>query len=84
MDDLTVAEALLLKERLVEDESNTLVSPLKYHDIFKLLLPETNRKVQKQLEALEAHALVNEMKINKKNTKSMPFNTSKIKISRHK
>ena len=79
VDDLTVAEAILLKETLVEDEANILESPLTYHDRFELVLPEAASKVQKQLEKIETHAKDNEMKINKKKTKAMLFNTSKTK-----
>jgi hypothetical protein len=79
VDDLTVAEAILLKETLVDDEDNILDNPLTYHDRFQLVLPETSSKVQMQLKELETHASQNEMKINKKKTKSMLFNSAKTK-----
>ena len=79
VDDLTVAEALHLKAALVEDTENILVKPLSYHDRFEQILPEGTSKVQKQLEELETHAVKNEMKINKKKTKSMFFNSARTR-----
>ena len=79
VDDLTVAEALNLKETLVEDTEKILVKPLTHHDRFELLLPEESSKVQKQLQELESHADKNEMKVNKKKTKAMLFNPSRSK-----
>ena len=61
---------------LVDDEENKLIRPLAFHDRFQQLLPEAASKVQKQLEKLENHAIVNEMKINKKKTIAMLFNTA--------
>ena len=43
------------------------------------MLPEEASKVQKQLDTLERHAVKNEMKINKKKTKTMLFNTARSK-----
>ena len=79
VDDLTIAEALLLKETLVEDEEKKLIRQLAYYNRFQLLLPEAASKVQKQLEKLEIHALENNMKINKTKTKAMLFNTARKK-----
>ena len=74
-----MAEAILLKETLVEDVANILESPLTYHDRFELVLLEAASKVRKFFENLEKHAQNNEMKINKKKTKTLLFNTSKTK-----
>ena len=79
VDDMTVGEAIILKETLVDDEDNILDNPLTYLDRFQLVLPEAKSKVQMQLKELETHASQNEMKINNKKTKSMLFNSAKTK-----
>ena len=76
VDDLTVAEALNLKVTLEEDESKTLEKPLTYHDRTEHLLPPTSSKVQAQLDDITRYSVQNEMKINKKKTKTMLFNTA--------
>ena len=76
VDDLTIAEALLLKEELENDTENTLVKPLNFHDRKELVLPPETSKVQKQLDDLDAYATENQMKINKRKTKTMLFNTA--------
>ena len=43
VDDLTVAEAIILKDALVIDNESSLARPHTYHDIFELLLPEEAR-----------------------------------------
>ena len=77
VDDLTVAEAIMLKDTLIEDENETLEKPLTFHDRTKHLLPPDKSKVQKQLEDLQTYSDENEMKINYKKTKTMLFNEAK-------
>ena len=77
VDDMTIAEALLLKELLEDDEENVLDKPLTYHNRTQQILPQASSKVQLQLNELSNYATENEMKINHKKTKSMLFNTAK-------
>ena len=76
VDDLTVAEALLLKDTLIDDVGNTLTKPLKFHDRKEQILPNASSRVQRQLDDITNYAADNEMAINKKKTKSMLFNTA--------
>ena len=77
MDDLTVAEAIKLKEKLTNDVDSTLDKPLEYHSRTYQILPPETSQVQKQLNYLSSYANTNEMKINVKKTKLMLFNTAK-------
>ena len=79
MDDLTIAEAVDLKTKLKLDEENTLVKPLTYHERTQHILPPENSKVQQQLNEIVLYAEENEMKLNKKKTKVIVFNTAKTR-----
>ena len=81
VDDLTIAEAVDLKTKLKNDDENTLDLPLTYHNRTKHLLPAENSKVQQQLDEIVKYTKENEMKLNKKKTKVMLFNTAKSKTS---
>ena len=67
VDDLTVAEALKLKDSLENDDEGTLDKPLTFHNRNNQVLPQHLSKVQNQLEEINQYALENEMKINHKN-----------------
>ena len=76
VDNLTLAEALYLKEQLKVDSEETLVKPLTYHSRTEHILPPPSSKVQAQLDELLDYAETNEMKINEKKTKVMLFNSA--------
>jgi hypothetical protein len=76
VDDLTVAEALKLKESLENDDDDILEKPLTYHNRTNQILPQEASQVQKQLEEIHEYAVTNEMKVNHKKSKVMLFNTS--------
>ena len=75
VDDLTIAEAIDLKKVLKTDES--LEKPLDCHNRTEHVLLREDSKVNKQLKELEEYTKENEMKINKKKTKLMVFNTAR-------
>ena len=79
VDDLTIAEAIDLKTKLVRDVEKTLEKPLTYHERTEHILPPENSKVQAQLEKIVEYTKENEMKLNKKKTKVMVFNTAKVR-----
>ena len=79
MDNLTIAEAIDLKCKLKTDDEDTLERPLTYHNRTKHLLPAEISKVQEQLNKIVKYKRENEMKLNKKNTKVMVFNTAKTR-----
>ena len=77
VDDLTVAEAINLKASLTNDEEEVLELPLTYHNRTQEILPSDESKVQKQLIEISEYAKENEMKLNKKKTQVMLFNTAR-------
>ena len=77
VDDLTVAEAINLKNKLTNDDDDILEKPLEYHSRTNEILPNESSQVQKQLSELNAYATENEMRINIKKTKVMLFNTAR-------
>ena len=77
VDDLTVAEAINLKRTLINDDEERLVKPLTYHNRTNQVLQNERSKVQKQLNDLDKYAQENEMRVNRKKTKVMLFNTAK-------
>ena len=74
VDDMTLAEAIILKDTLVPKNDNELIGPLNFHDRFELSLPDNENKLQEAINKLKAYTVENEMKINKKKTKVMLFN----------
>ena len=77
VDDLTVAEALKLKESLENDDDDLLKKPLTYHNWNNQILPLEASQVQKQLEEINEYAVTYETKVNHKKSKVMLFNTSR-------
>ena len=77
VDDLTVAEAIKLKDSLEYDEDETLEKPLTYHNRTNQVLPQATSKVQKQLDDISDYAASNEMKVNQTKSKVMLFNTAR-------
>jgi len=76
VDDLTVAEAIDLKEKLKEDKEKVWTEPVNFHSRTKQVLPPEDSKVQEQINKLHEYAIENEMKINKQKSKVMLFNTA--------
>ena len=56
VDDLTLAEALDLKVKLVIDPEKVWSEPLNYHNRTKQILPANQCKVQEQLHKLQVYA----------------------------
>ena len=78
VDDLTVAEALKLKDVLYVENQKELKIPLNYHERTEHMLKDECSEVEKQLKELEEYAISNEMKINQNKTQLMLFNPCKI------
>ena len=76
VDDLTIAEALKLKNVLVVENVPGRERPLEYHKRTEQKLNPEDSKVQAQLDELTKYAGDNEMKINQEKSKVMLFNTS--------
>ena len=76
VDDLTVAEALNLKNVLVVEREEDLTRPLSYHKRTENKIKLNCSQVEHKLADIENHARQNEMKINQKKTKLMLFNTA--------
>ena len=79
VDDLTLAEALDLKTKLVLDNEGNLERPLNYHSRTEHILPHKESKLYKQVDDLVDFTKENEMKINTGKTKIMVFNTQKVR-----
>ena len=78
VDDLTIAEAMKLKNVLHVDNNLCWKRPLNYHNRTEQILNHGDSKVQAQLSELVVYANTNEMKINQGKSKAMLFNTSTI------
>ena len=76
VDDLTIAEAIKLKNVLNVENYVRWERPLKYHNRTEQTLNPVNSQVKAQLGELAAYANLNEMKINQDKSKVMLFNTS--------
>ena len=74
--DLTIAEAIKLKNVLHVENSLRWERPLKYYNRTEQVLNPCDSQVQTQLDELAIYANANEMKINQKKSKAMLFNTS--------
>ena len=77
VDDLTMAEAIKLKEKLISVPESERPLPDTYHARTGHVLPEENSEVLKQLKETESYATENKMKVNYKKTKVMLFNNCK-------
>ena len=78
VDDLTLAQALNMKDCLIRNPDPSPTRPLAYHDRTNHLLPTEACKLQEELEHLTQYAQVNEMQINRGKTKVMLFNTGRL------
>ena len=77
IDDMTAAEAINLKQTLVQNPDPNPPRPLQYHDRTGLVLPEGFSQVQSMLDELDVFTEKNQMKINHKKSKVMLFNKSR-------
>ena len=74
VDDLTLAEAINLPEKLTSLEKSERTLPDNFHARTGHILPAENSAVQHQLVKTKEYAQQNQMKINLKKTKVMLFN----------
>ena len=77
VDDLSLAQAINLKECLVINPDPKPEAPFSYHDRTNHILPSEKYSLQSDLNDLSDYALVNGMVINTNKCKVMMFNTSK-------
>ena len=77
VDDLTIAEAIKLKEKLISVPMSDRPLPDSYHARTGHALPEDESEVFKQLKETERYAKENNMKVNYKKTKVILFNNCK-------
>ena len=75
VDDLTMAEAIPLKEKLMDNPNRPL--PDNFHSRTGHALRPQDSKVYRQLEETKKYALDNGMKLNSKKTKLMLFNPAR-------
>ena len=78
VDEMTLAEALNLKECLVPNPDTKQPYPLAYHDRTKHVLPAGANVMQIQLDRLVQYCTYNNMRINQNKTKVAIFNTARI------
>ena len=76
VDDLTVAEAINLRNVLNVENEDGLVRPLNFHQRTEQKLSDNSSQVEHQLDEIHQYAVTNDMKINQQKTKIMLFNTS--------
>ena len=76
VDDLTIAEAMKLKNVLHEDNNFSWKRPLNHHNRTEQILNQGDSQVQAQLNELAMYGNTYEMKINPGKSNSMLFNTS--------
>ena len=77
VDDMTVAEALNLKKKLIPNPNNNLPRPVQYHQRTGHILPEGQSAVQSLLTDIKIYTHSNEMKLNTAKTKVILFNRSR-------
>ena len=75
IDDMTAAEAINLKEQLVDDPN--LIFPLRFHERTGHSLPKSHSKVQELLTELLKYTEDKEMLINDSKTHAILFNRAK-------
>ena len=76
-DDMTAAESIDLKSKLVNNPDKNPVRPLEYHCRTGHILPKSESKIQHLLDNLKKYCDTNEMKINENKCMTMLFNTSR-------
>ena len=74
IDDMTIAESIHLKEKLIKNPAP--VHPLQYHERTGHILPNERSKVQKLLQELKVYTEEHEMKLNQKKTNAIVFHNA--------
>jgi hypothetical protein len=77
VDDMTLAEALNLRECLVPNPDHNQPLPLAYHDRTRHVLTDTENGMQTQLDKVVQYCRENDMKLNTDKTKVAIFNTGR-------
>ena len=77
MDDMTVAEAIHLKKKVIVNPNPNPPRPLQYHERTGHILPEGQSSVQALLTDLSIYAEDHQMKVNIDKTKVMLFNKAR-------
>ena len=77
IDDMTIAESINLKQKLIPNPNLNPTRPLQYHERTLQILPEGISEVQAVLDQLTAYSQEHQMKINCKKTKAILFNSSR-------
>ena len=77
VDDLTLAEALNVKECVVPNPDPNPSRPLSYHDRTHHVLPGDQTPIQRELDRMVQYCTDNQMQINSDKTKVALFNTAR-------
>ena len=77
IDDMTVAESINLKNKLVVNPDPNPTRPLQYHERTGHVLPEDQSDVQTLLNELSSYTETNEMKLNTNKSKVILFNNGR-------
>ena len=77
IDDMTMAEALNLKDCLEPNPDPNMPFPLAFHDRTQHVLPDSKNEMQRQLDRMTLYCQENDMKMNHKKTKVAIFNTAR-------
>ena len=77
IDDMTAAEAINLKERLLPHPDPNQPRPLRYHDRTEHILKQEDFELQNMLDELKLYANQHEMVMNKAKTKVILFNQAR-------
>jgi hypothetical protein len=77
VDDLTLAEAVNVKECVVPNPDPNPPRPLAYHDRTLHVLPSDQTPMQRQLDKMGQYCAENQMRINSEKTKVAIFNTAR-------
>ena len=75
IDDMTMAEAINLRQKLMPNPDTSQPRPFSYHERTQQVLPENDFNLQDNLNKLLEYCRANEMSVNKDKTKVMLCNT---------
>ena len=77
IDDMTAAESINLREKLIPNPDPEPMRPFNYHDRTQHVLPKENSKLQTLLDDVNEYARDHQMKINTEKTKVILFNSAR-------
>ena len=77
VDDMTLGEALNVKDCVVPNPNTNPARPLRYHDRTQHVLPNERNNMQAQLDKMVMYCEENDMKINIAKTKVVLFNSAR-------